>query len=87
MENKNKTTSILVQIAAVICIFTVAIVAIFAIFAKEQMLIAAYIVGALCVMGLGMSYFCTLFHSGRPGKLPPAEKTANDSDTTAATDR
>lgn len=48
-----------VGVAAGIGGASVAIVAIFAIFAGEQLAITPWIIGALAVMGIGMSYFAS----------------------------
>ncbi|HAI12474.1 MAG TPA: hypothetical protein DCM28_12275 [Phycisphaerales bacterium] len=53
----NKITSVpqaLVAIASVICAFTMVIVIMIGIFARDQMIVAAYIAGVLSLMGLGM---------------------------------
>ena len=50
-------------IAAIICVFSVAIVGVFAIFAKDQMIISAYIVGALAAMCVCLGWLST--HSGQ----------------------
>ena len=58
-----KCNDSLEDIAAVICVFSVVIVGNFAIFAKDQMMICAYIVGALAAMGVCFGWLST--HSGQ----------------------
>lgn len=48
--------NLIVQIAAVVCAFSVGVVVVFAIFAQSQMIISAYIVAILALMGFGLSW-------------------------------
>ncbi len=77
MESKNKNANVLVQIAAIIGAFAIPIVAIFAIFAKNQMVVSAYIVGALCIMGLGLGSIYARsqgHHAGKSGDIDAPAK-------------
>lgn len=55
MEEKQKHPS--VAIAAIIGGVSLAIVVIIAVLARDQLSIAAWIVAALAVMGIGLGYF------------------------------
>ena len=48
----------LVGIAAVIAGISLCIVAVVAIFAKAQLMVAVWVVAALAVMGIGLGFFC-----------------------------
>ncbi|MFA9479641.1 hypothetical protein ACERK3_15235 [Phycisphaerales bacterium AB-hyl4] len=48
-----------ISIAGTVCTFVFLIVVIFAIFAKEQMMIASYISGALAAMGVCLALIAT----------------------------
>ena len=53
-----------VSIASVVCTFVFLIVIMFAIFAKDQMIVAAYIAAALAAMGVCLALIAS-WHPGR----------------------
>jgi hypothetical protein len=61
----------MVYLAGTIAGISVAIVAIFAIFARQQIIVSAYVVGALCVLGLGLGLAMTR-QAGRALSQPPS---------------
>ena len=58
-----------VGIASVIGGISLCIVVMVAIFAKDQLAVAAWIVAALAIMGLGLGFFASRGRS--PNQLPP----------------
>jgi hypothetical protein len=61
----------MVYLAGTIAGISVGIVAVFAIFVPEQMLACALIVGALCIMGLGLGMIMSR-HASQDARLPAA---------------
>ena len=61
----------MVYLGGTIAGISVAVVAIFAIFAREQIIVSAYIVGALCILGLGLGLEMTR-QAGRGPAQPPS---------------
>ncbi|MFW6146073.1 MAG: hypothetical protein ACOC7R_01925 [Planctomycetota bacterium] len=63
----------MVYLAGTIAGISVAIVAIFAIFARDQLIVSAYVVAALCVLGLGLGLEMTR-QAGRGPARPPSRE-------------
>jgi hypothetical protein len=58
-EKSNKTSNPVVGIASVLGGISLSIVAVIAVLAKDQLWVAAWIVAALAVMGIGLGFFAS----------------------------
>ena len=56
-KSKQKSDNQLSDIAAAVCVFSCGIVLFFAIFAQSQLIIAAWIISILALMGVALGYF------------------------------
>lgn len=67
MTEKKSTSyfDAMVYLAGTIAVISGGIVAFFAVFASDQMMVCAYVVGALCLMGLGLGVLMSR-HAPRP---------------------
>ncbi len=70
MANSDNSKNVLVGIAGAVGGTCVGIMFVIAFFAREHMMISAYIYGALATMGLGLGYLAA---QSKRDDLPPVE--------------